>query len=91
MSVPDPLTEIRRLYFSATKATIGRDFDRAIDLLKTLPDDDTRSRAAVFMDGLAEMRKDWGAAREAAPATAPPARKAPRPGGSRRRVLKGRP
>lgn len=79
MSSPDPLTEIRRLYFSATKATIARDFDRAIDLLKTLPDDDTRSRAAVFMDGLAEMRKDW-AAREAPPTRAARTRAAPKPG-----------
>lgn len=73
MSAPDPLAEIRRLYFGATKATIARDFDRAVDLLKVMPDEETRSRAAVFMDGLAEMRKDWGAARPAARPAAPAA------------------
>lgn len=57
MSV-DHLEEIRRLYFKATKATIDRDFDRAIDLLKALPESD-RPRATVFMQGLAEMRKEF--------------------------------
>ncbi len=57
MSV-NPLDEIRRLYFKTTRATIDRDFDRAIDLLKTLPESD-RPRATVFMQGLAEMRKEF--------------------------------
>jgi hypothetical protein len=56
----DKLAEIRKLYFSATKATIARDFDRAIDLLKEIPDEEQRERASVFMEGLAEMRKEWG-------------------------------
>jgi hypothetical protein len=54
----DKLAEIERLYFSTSRATIGRDFDRAIDLLKSMPEDE-RDRAAVFMEGLAEMRKEW--------------------------------
>jgi hypothetical protein len=54
----DHLEEIRRLYFKATRATIDRDFDRAIDLLKAMPEAD-RHRATVFMEGLAEMRRDW--------------------------------
>jgi hypothetical protein len=53
-----PLAELKQLYFSTTRATIVRDFDRAIDLLKTLPEDE-RERAAVFMAGLAELRKQW--------------------------------
>jgi hypothetical protein len=53
------LDEIRRLYFSTTPATVQRDIDRAIDLLKSLPDEETRSKAAVFMEGLAEMRREW--------------------------------
>jgi hypothetical protein len=57
MSV-NPLDEIRHLYFKTTRATIDRDFDRAIDLLKTLPESD-RPRATVFMQGLAEMRKEF--------------------------------
>jgi hypothetical protein len=61
VSVPvDPVAEIRRLYFAATKQTILRDLDRAIDLLKTLGSDDERQRAAVFMEGLAQMRAEWG-------------------------------
>lgn len=60
MTARDTLDEIKRLYFSATKASIGRDFDRAIDLLKTLPDDDEREKAAVYMEGLAQMRSEWG-------------------------------
>jgi hypothetical protein len=54
----DKLAELKKLYFETTRATIGRDFDRAIDLLKAMPEEE-RDRAAVFMEGLAEMRKEW--------------------------------
>jgi hypothetical protein len=60
----DPLDEIRRLYFNATRATIQRDFERALDLLKSLPSEEERSRAHVFMDGLAAMRSEWGGLRK---------------------------
>lgn len=53
------LAEIRRLYFAATPATIQRDFERAIDLIKSIPDEADRERATVYMEGLAEMRKEW--------------------------------
>ena len=55
----DKIDEIRRLYFSTTPKTIQRDIDRAIDILKSLKDDDERGKAAVFMEGLNEMRKEW--------------------------------
>jgi hypothetical protein len=55
----DKIDEIRRLYFATTPKTIQRDIDRAIDILKTLQSDDERSKAAVFMEGLNEMRKEW--------------------------------
>ena len=58
----DALAEIKRLYFSTTRVTIARDFDRAIDLLKQMSEDE-RHRAAVFMEGLAELRKEWKAGR----------------------------
>lgn len=58
-SVADILAEIRQIYFETTAATIDRDFDRAIDLLKSIPEPEDRQRATVFMEGLAEMRKDW--------------------------------
>jgi hypothetical protein len=53
------LAEIKQLYFKTTAATIERDFDRAIDLLKTIPMPEDRQRATVYMDGLAEMKREW--------------------------------
>jgi len=61
MTKPDPLEEIKKLYYNATKATIQKDIARAIVLLKSIPDDDTRQDAAVYMDGLSEMRNEWAA------------------------------
>ena len=55
----DKIAEIRRLYFNATAKTIQRDIDRAIDILKSLKDEQERGKAAVFMEGLNEMRKEW--------------------------------
>lgn len=83
MSRPvDPVDEIRRLYFQTTKATVVRDLDRAIDLLKALPSDEARQKAAVFMDGLAQMRSEWAVRSPAAPARRqiPPTSPASRPG-----------
>ena len=57
--VAEIIAEIRALYFKATAKTIERDFDRAIDLLKSIRLPEDRQRATVFMEGLAEMRKDW--------------------------------
>lgn len=53
------INEIKSLYDQATKATIERDLKRAVEILKTLPDEETRERAAVFMDGLSQMRSEW--------------------------------
>lgn len=61
------LAEIRQLYFQTTPARILDDFDRAIDLLKSLEVDADRERATVYMEGLAEMRKEWRPARRKAP------------------------
>ena len=57
--VAEILAEIRALYFKATSKTIDRDFDRAIDLLKSIPLPEDRQRATVYMEGMAEMRKEW--------------------------------
>ena len=57
--VDDILADIKSLYFKTSAATIDRDFDRAIDLLKSIPLPADRQRATVYMEGLAEMRKDW--------------------------------
>jgi hypothetical protein len=59
MTRVDPLEEIRKLYYQTTAATIDRDFARAIDLLKGMLSEQERGRAHVYMEGLAEMRKDW--------------------------------
>jgi len=59
---PDPaaaLGEIRRIYFKTTKRTIEHDIAHAIELLKCLPSEDDRERATVYMDGLAQMRREW--------------------------------
>lgn len=61
-STDDIIAEIRSLYFKTTKGTILRDFDRAIDLLKTIEAPEERQRATVYMDGLAEMRKEFSVA-----------------------------
>ena len=58
----DPVAEIKTIYQSATRATIARDLERAIALLKTLPTEEARQRAAVYMDGLSQMRSEWKAA-----------------------------
>jgi hypothetical protein len=55
----DPLAEIRRLYFSTTRATIDRDFARALELLKMMSGEEEREKATVFMHGLAQMRDEW--------------------------------
>jgi hypothetical protein len=55
----DPLELIRRIYFKTSKQTIENDFAHAIELLKSLPDEDARAKAHVYMEGLAEMRKGW--------------------------------
>ncbi|HUL73207.1 MAG TPA: hypothetical protein VLT86_08895 [Vicinamibacterales bacterium] len=55
----DPLSEIKALYYKTTKATIKRDLARAIDLLKQMPSEEDRQRAAVYMDGLSQMRSEW--------------------------------
>lgn len=56
------LTEIREIYFKTTKATILRDFDRAIDLLKSIPEMEDRQKATVYLEGIAEMRKEFTSA-----------------------------
>lgn len=55
----DKLEEIRQLYFKTTRKTILRDFDRAIDILKSLQTEAEREKAAVYMEGLAELRKEF--------------------------------
>ncbi len=53
------LDEIRKLYFNAKRSTVKKDVVRAIDLFKTLTKEEDRQKAAVYMDGLSQMRSEW--------------------------------
>jgi hypothetical protein len=59
LSAADKHAEIRRLYFRTTKQTIHDDLAKALDLLKSMPSEEERERATVYMEGLAQMRRDW--------------------------------
>jgi len=59
--VSDALDQIKQLYYKASKTTILADFDRAIDLLKSMPSEEERERAVAYMDGLAQLRAQWTA------------------------------
>lgn len=58
------LAEIRQLYFKTTKQTIQHDLAHAIELLKTLPTEEDREKARVYMDGLSQMRSEWTGGRK---------------------------
>ena len=57
----DALAEIKHLYYNATRTTIQKDLARAVALLKAMPTEEDRERAAVYMDGLSQMRSEWHA------------------------------
>jgi hypothetical protein len=59
LTTDEKVAEIRRLYFQTTRHTIERDLDRALGLLKSMNTEEERERATVYMEGLAQMRKDW--------------------------------
>ncbi len=59
LSAADKHAEIRRLYFRTTKQTIHDDLTKALDLLKSMASEEERERATVYMEGLAQMRRDW--------------------------------
>ena len=60
LSADDKHAEIRRLYFSTTKGTIQDDLAKALDLLKSMESEEQRERATVYMEGMAQMRAEWG-------------------------------
>ena len=59
LTAADALIEIRRLYFQTSRKTIQKDLEKALDLLTSMRTEEERERATVYMEGLAEMRKDW--------------------------------
>ena len=67
LSPDDKLAEIKRLYYQTTRKTIKQDFDKALELLKSMASEEERERAAVYMDGLSQMRSDWARRKRAKP------------------------
>jgi hypothetical protein len=59
LSADDKLAEIKRLYYGTTRQRIQQDLDRALQLLKSMNSEEERERAAVYMDGLSQMRSEW--------------------------------
>jgi hypothetical protein len=59
LSSDEKLAEIKRLYYQTTQQTIQVDLAKALELLKSMATDEERERAAVYMDGLSQMRSDW--------------------------------
>jgi hypothetical protein len=64
LSAADKHAEIRRLYFTTTRQTIHDDLTKALDLLKSMASEEERERATVYMEGLAQMRRDWSGGRK---------------------------
>ena len=64
MTAPTKLAQIRKIYFTTSRTTILKDFDRAIDILKSMDNEKERERATVYMQGLAEMRKEFGKSKQ---------------------------
>ena len=62
LSTDEKHAEIKRLYYETTRQTIQQDLAKALDLLKSMGSEEERERAAVYMDGLAQMRSEWGLA-----------------------------
>jgi len=62
LSTDEKHAEIKRLYYETTRQTIQQDLAKALDLLKSMSSEEERERAAVYMDGLAQMRSEWGLA-----------------------------
>ena len=59
LTADDKLLEIKRLYYRTTRQTIKEDVARAVQLLKSMGSEEERERAAVYMDGLSQIRSDW--------------------------------
>lgn len=55
----DPFDEIKQIYYSTTRETIEGDLARALDLLRQMPDDEARQRAAGLMHGLSDLQREW--------------------------------
>lgn len=68
----DPFDEIKQIYYSTTRETIERDMARALELLRQMPDDDARQRAAGLMHGLSDLKREWSRKKRKTPTTKGP-------------------
>ena len=59
LTADDKIAEIKRLYYQTTRQAITADLAKALQILKSMNGEDERERAAVYMDGLSQMRSDW--------------------------------
>ncbi len=59
LSSEQKVAEIKRLYYQTSRPTIQQDLGRAIDLVKSMVNEEERERVAVYMDGLSQMRSEW--------------------------------
>jgi hypothetical protein len=64
LSADEKHAEIKRLYYETTRQTIQQDLAKALDLLKSMASEEERERAAVYMDGLSQMRSEWARPRK---------------------------
>jgi hypothetical protein len=64
LSTDEKHAEIKRLYYETTRQTIQQDLAKALDLLKSMASEEERERAAVYMDGLSQMRSEWSRPRK---------------------------
>ena len=64
LTADDKIAEIKRLYYRTTKRTIKADLVRATQLLTSMASEEERERAAVYMDGLSQMRSDWASSEQ---------------------------
>jgi hypothetical protein len=60
LTTDQKIAEIRRLYFRTTRQSIQQDLEKALDLLRSIPSEDERERATVYMEGMTQMKRDWG-------------------------------
>jgi hypothetical protein len=63
----DKVARIKELYLRATRQSIRRDLAAAIEILKSMETEGERERAAVFMDGLSQLRSEWAVAGHLSP------------------------
>ena len=56
--------QIRKLYLEATPRTIQGNLNKAGELLKSLPTESARQKAAVYIDGLSQLRSEWTLAKK---------------------------